>query len=121
MKRNLGSVMVWLLAAFYRLDDLETMLGVRCVQELRKAGLCAISGRYTGGMVLDSFERAREAKTCQRAPGEQRKEKKRYGTERKKKEVGKDRGDRKVFPIPEHTDPFDVRGELEKTRREIRA
>lgn len=54
----------------YRPSEIERLLGRRCLEALRKEGLRATGGWYSGKMILDFFVRAAESRSRQRVPEE---------------------------------------------------
>ena len=77
----------------YRPAQLEAVLGVRCLNHLRAAGLRAISGWYFGEAVLVSLRQAWQTSSCQCVSA--RKEEQ-GDAEHTKKEMEKDSHRRKV-------------------------
>ena len=83
----------------YRAVELEEMLGKRCIQTLRQAGLRAISGWYLGQIVIDSFKCAWQMKKCQRVPAgkEDENEKTEHAGKMEKSGLNS-----RVQPLPKH-------------------
>ena len=96
----------------YRRSILEGVVGRRCVEHLREAGLRAVGGWYLGEAVLESFRRAWQAKSCQRVPGKE----KMNETEHEKK-VEKDRYKREVHLAPKRRRSNDLLGQVEEVER----
>ena len=97
----------------YKPPDLEALLGRRCMQLLRKAGLRAGGGWYLGQSVCDSFQSAWQRKTCQRVPSG-----KEEAIEKEHAEnVEKDRRKGEIQLVPKHPRREDLRSQLEEVRQ----
>lgn len=104
--------------SFYRPSYIEALLGIQCLRTLRKYGLRAVGGWYLGEIILDSFKRAWQAKSCQRVLGEEvNHERKEHAEE---KTVAENHTDGKVQRVSKRTKSESLRGQLEKIERTIR-
>ena len=99
----------------YRPAHLETLLGKRCLQNLRNSGLRAIGGWYSGQTILESFHHAWQNRSCQRVlslKGGQ-------PYEDAQKEMDKNRQDRKFLRVQKHTGSQSLRSQLEAAERKL--
>ena len=55
----------------YRRAEIRSLLGARFLNRLTRAGLRAISGWYSGKVVLETVERVWQEGNCQRVSGEE--------------------------------------------------